>query len=340
MTVINQAELDELSRLDQVLMWSIISINASNLDGRNNYISDNAVIRAESRDYIQWSVVQDEQGNGRFVFTALLPIVNPHPLKNKVSIIDRIMSYSPYDPDMLTESGITGYGETMPDLPPWIDTTEKLLAACALRATTVCKLAPLATGTQAFINSIRSQYWGSCQYQITDSAYGSKMMITGYLTLNWHTYLRGKSLIQCLDPIPAHASNINCNFPSIAELFNVPDINIGLPAPELIDLLPVGDYKLPPGGAFGGAISIDTEDTSAESLIDAYGQRFFIDDAVPDWYMQESNIETFVMGFTTITVTGDDAKAPQLIESLPTCKEQDPSIASYGKSPLISILTK
>lgn len=196
MTVINQAELDELSRLDQVLMWSIISINASNLDSRNNYISDNAAIREESKDYIKWSVVQDDKGNGQFIFSALLPIVNPHPLQDKVSILDRVWSYSPYDPNMLTESGITGYGEGVSGLPLWIDTTEKLLAFCAVRATHLCKLARLVRGSEAFMNSLRTNYWGSCQYEITDSAYGSQMMITGYLTLNWNSYLKGQSLIR------------------------------------------------------------------------------------------------------------------------------------------------
>jgi hypothetical protein len=340
MTVINQAELDELIRLDQVLMWSIISINASNLDARNNYISDNAAIRAESADYITWQVGQDESGNGRFTFTALLPIVNPQPLQDKNSILDRVWSYSPYDPNMITEAGITGYGEGISGLPVWIDTTEKLLAFAAVRAAKVCKLAPLITGTEELINSIKRQYWGNCQYQITDSAYGSQMTITGYLTIDWNKYLKGKSLIKCLDPWEGHASDINCNFPSITELFNIAAVDLDLPVDELIALIPAGAFGLPPGA--GTAIEISVEQSSAEYLIDSYGQNFFIDDALPDWYRDIINnppqLQVFNNGLGNISSA--DAQAPKLIESLPICKEQDPAVVNYGRSPLAAVLGK
>jgi hypothetical protein len=319
-------------------MWSIISINASNLDARNNYISDNAAIRAESKDYIQWSVVQDESGNGRFIFTALLPIVNPHPLQDKNSILDRVWSYSPFDPNLLTESGITGFGEGISGLPFWIDTTEKLLAFAAVRAAKVCKLAPLITGTEALINSIKRQYWGSCQYQITDSAYGSQMTITGYLTIDWYKYVNGKSLIRCLDPYAGHASDINCNFPSITTLFNIAAIDLELPVEQLIPLIPVGAYGLPPGG--GAGIEMSVQQSSAEYLIDSYGQNYFIDDALPDWYRDIINnpppLQTFVSGLGN--VSSPDAQAPRIIESLPICKEQDPAVVNYGKSPLAAVL--
>jgi hypothetical protein len=339
MTVINQAELDELIRLDQVLMWSIISINASNLDGRNNYISDNAAIRAESKDYISWKVVQDDKGNGRFTFTALLPIVNPHPLKNKVSILDRVWSYSPFDPNLQTEAGISGFGQGVGSIPIWVDTTEKLLALCAVRATMVCKLAPLITGPAEFINSIRSQYWGSCQYQIEDSAYGSQMVITGYLTIDWYKYLKGYSLIRCLDPFVGHATDISCNFPDLTSLFSITAVDLELPLEEIIPLVPVGGFALPPGGQ-GGAVIVG-EDNSAESLIDSYGQSYFIEDVVPDWYMNSSlKLEIFRSSSYGDNQSPADSKAPKLIESLPICKEQDPDVVNYGKSPLATVLSK
>ena len=338
MTVINQAELDELIRLDQVLMWSIISINASNLDGRNNYISDNAAIRAESADYITWQIVQDEAGNGRFTFTALLPIVNPHPLQHKNSILDRVWSYSPFDPNLLTESGIRGYGQGVGGLPFWIDTTEKLLAHCAVNAAKISKLAPLVRGTEEFINSLRRQYWGSCQYQITDSAYGSQMSITGYLTIDWYKYMGGRSLIACLDPFEDHASDVNCNFPDIVTLFgNAVDLN--LPVERIIPLIPVGAFGFPPGGG-KLAVEITAEQNSAEALIDSYGQNYFIDDALPDWYRDIINnppqLQTFSNGLGS--VSSADAQAPRIIESLPICKEQDPAVVNYGKSPLAAVL--
>ncbi len=338
MTVINQSELDELIRLDQVLMWSIMSINASNLDPRNNNISDNAAIRAESRDYIRWDVVQDEAGNGRFMFTALLPINNPHPLKDKVSILDRVWSYSPFDPDMQTEAGISGYGQGVGSIPIWVNTTEKLLALCAVKATIISKLAPLVRGTAEFISEIRSNLWGSCQYQITDSAYGSQMTITGYLTIDWAKYLRGKSLIKCLDPFVGHASDINCNFPDMATLFGG-TVDLELPIEDLIPLVPAGDFKIPVSG--GGAVEIAGELNSAEGLIDSYSQNYFIDDALPDWYRDAiNNPPQLQIGDGLGSVSSADSKAPKLIESLPVCKEQDPSVVNYGRSPLAAVLGK
>jgi hypothetical protein len=342
MTVINQSELAELTKLDQVLMWSIISINASNLDSRNTNISDNAAIRAESKDYITWQVVQDDQGNGRFTFTALLPIVNPHPLEDKINLLSRVWSYSPFDPDMRTEAGIVGYGTNKPILPSWIDTVEKLLAYVAIWGSKISKLAPLVTGTLEFINSIGSNHWGNCQYQITDSAYGSQMTITGYLTINWHTYLLGGSLIRCLNPFDNQASDVSCNFPDLGVLWSVPEVDLNLPVEDLLLLMPRGGFGVPITGHSPRDISL--EDSTAQSIIDQYGQNYFIDDTVPSWYKDiidnPPHLQTLVNAGTTITINGQDSKAPKIIESLPICKEQDPAVVNYGRSPLSSILGK
>ena len=341
MTVINQAELAELSRLDQILMWSIISINASNLDARNKNISDNAAIREESKDYIQWQVVQDEKGDGRFTFTALLPIVNPHPLKDKVSILSRVWSYSPYDPDIQTEAGILGYGWGVPELPEWIETTEHLLAYFAVLASKITKLVPYIRGTQAFVDSIKRQYWGDCQYQITDSAYGSQMTITGYLTLNWRTYINGGSLIRCLNPPDEDASFVNCNFPDLLEVWNLPVLDLILPVQPI--LVSVNDTNTGvPVPQLSLGVGIEGEDNSAEGLINSYSQSYFIDDALPDWYKDAIDNPPLLQIFNTGigNMGSNDAQPPKLIESLPICKEQDPSVVSYGRSPLATVLRK
>lgn len=337
MTVINQSELDELSRLDQILMWSIISINASNLDGRNSYVSDNAAIREESKDYIQWQVVQDDQGAGKFTFTALLPIVNPHPLQDKVSLLSRVWSYSPYDPNIETEAGILGYGWGVPPMPDWVETTEQLLAYVAVLASKIVKLAPKIQGSQSFVNSIMPKYWGDCQYQITDSAYGSQMTITGYLTLNWKTYINGGSLIRCLNPPLADASGVNCNFPDLLEIWGVPALDLDLPVETILASVPNVGVPIPSPSPI-----IEGDPGSAEELINSYGQSYFLDDALPDWYRDAIEnpppLQTLVSGFGNIG--SNDAKAPKIIESLPICKEQDPSVVSYGRSPLATILGK
>lgn len=339
MTVINQDELDQLSTLDQILMWSIISINASNLDGRNTYISDNAAIREESKDFITWQVVQDDSGGGRFVFNALLPIVNPHPLQDKDSLLSRVWSYSPYDPDLITEDGITGYGWGVPPIPDWIDTTEKLLAYVAVLGSKIVKLAPLVRGSAGFIASVKPQYWANCQYQITDSAYGSQMTITGYLTIDWKTYINGGSLIRCLNPSPIYASSINCNFPDLANHWGVQQAAIDLDLPVKDILASVNNSGTPIPINVG--VIIEGDPDSAENLIDSYGQRYFVDDALPDWYKDAidnpPNLQIFTTGFGSISP--QDSQAPKIIESLPICKEQDASVISYGKSPLAKVLS-
>jgi hypothetical protein len=325
MTVINQSELAELTTLDQVLMWSIVSINASNLDSRNNYISDNAAIRAESANYIQWSVTQDDNGRGKFIYTALLPVVNPHPLKNKNSIIEKILSYSPFDPDMQTESGINGYGFQLPNLPAWIQTTEQILAYAGVIASQISKYAFMTTGDNAFWENIHPEYWAECQYKISDSAYGGSMILTGTLSIDWHSYLNGRSLIECLNAYQPHASDVNCNFPQLKLLWAVNDVDIFAPPIDVFPLIPLtGPIIVTDGGAI-----LNTED-GAGGLIDSYSQSYFNDGMVPPWLLQAiedpSSSVNQITGGTNVT----GSTTPQLIESLPVCKEQDPSMASYA----------
>jgi hypothetical protein len=337
MTVINVSELSQLSTLDEGLMWSIMSITASNLDPRNNYISDNAAIRAESKDYVSWQLIQDDKGQGKFTFSALLPIVNLHPLQDKPSLLSRIWSYSPYDPSMIVDVGSIGWGWKIPVLPTWLDSTEQLLAVLAVLASKISQYALLTQGTDLFVESVKSEYWGNCQYQITDSPYNSQMIITGYLTIDWDTYLQGGSLIRCLQPYVGHASNVNCNFPDLAELWDLPSVDIDLPVAEILPLVPLGTHGFTNGG---GRIML--AESSAEALIDSYNQFTFNYDAVPDWYRNaiDDNEESQQNRSKTPVVNNPDAETPQIIESLPICKEQDASIVSYGKSPLATILGK
>jgi hypothetical protein len=319
MTIINESELAQLTTLDAVLMWSIVSINASNLDSRNNYISDNAAIRAESKDYISWSVSQDDKGLGRFIFSALLPLVNPNPFKDKQSIIERIWSYSPFDPTLEMDIQSNGYGWQLPAIPIWVDTTEHVLAYCAVLGSAIAKYARLTRGDQSFWAGIHSEYWADLQYSISDTPYGGQMIVTGYLSIDWNTYLEGKSLLTCLNPYSGHASDINCNFPNLMQLWNVADVDISLPAEAIEPLIPsTGDLVV------GGI--------SAEALIDSYSDSNFLDEAVPSWYTEA--LENYQSQSESFANTSADIgnKTPKLIESLAICKEQDPEIITFTVS--------
>jgi hypothetical protein len=319
MTVINQQELDQLTRLDQAIMWAIISINASNLDSRNSYISDNAAIRAESKDYIAWSVTQDDSGNGRFVFSALLPIVNPHPLQDKLSLLERIWSYSPYDPDIKTESGIDGYGYLLPSIPSWADTTERLLAYLCILATKISKYAKKTKGDAAYWSPIYPKYWANCQYTISDTPYGGEMTITGWLSINWASYLQGQSLIRCLNPYAGHANDINCNFPDLAQLWSVAAVDLDSPVEEIESIIPsTGDTT--------------STGVSAEDLIDSYSDDNYIDEATPNWYIRSLEIYQDSSTSSSNSDASIGSTTPQTIESLTICKEQDPEIISFSVS--------
>jgi hypothetical protein len=319
LTIINESELAELSTLDQVLMWSIVSINASNLDSRNNYISDNAAIRAESKDYISWSVVQDDKGNGKFVFSALLPVVNPHPLNDKRSIVERIWSYSPFDPTLQIAPAIAGYGWQIPTIPIWVDTTERLLAHVAIIATTIAKYARLTKLDDAAWANIHTEYWADCQYSISDTPYGGQMTVTGYLSIDWNAYISGKSLLKCLNPYIGHASDINCNFPNLMQLWNVGNVDISLPYQDLIPLIPATGRLI-----FG--------EDSAQGLIDSYSGAYFLDEAVPDWYTEALDNYQNEADNSSNTSADIGNTTPKLIESLSICKEQDPEIISFAVS--------
>ena len=229
----------------------------------------------------------------------------------------------------------------MPDLPAWITTTEHLLAHVAVLASKITKLAPKIKGTQAFVDSIKRQYWGDCQYQITDSAYGSQMTITGYLTLNWHTFINGGSLIRCLNPPRQDASFVNCNFPDLLEVWNLPLLDLVLPVEEILASVTSVNtgVSIPPLSA---GVDIVGEENSAEGLINSYGQSYFLDDALPDWYKDAIDNPPSLQsaGSGLGNVDSKDANAPKIIESLPICKEQDPSVVSYGRSPLATVLGK
>lgn len=128
MTKINYTELSNIQYVDQALVWCVVELEHSNHHPNNFYLYDNAAIRAESKDFVSWQVLQDDEGNGQFIFTGLLPIRNPHPLLEERSILECVKSYTEY---LVVDELITfptgGYGMLLPAIPIYIDSMEKLL---------------------------------------------------------------------------------------------------------------------------------------------------------------------------------------------------------------------
>jgi hypothetical protein len=329
MTILNTAELSKLTRLDQVLMWAIACINKANLDPKNTYISDNAGIRAESADYIQWSVTRDDKGNGKFVFSALLPLVGINPFIDKTSLLQTIYSYSPFPAVLGVASGIVGYGMPKPAIPIWVDTTERLLAYIAIIATKVGKYARATKKSATEWANIHNEYWADCQYSISQSGTSGQMTISGQMWIDWDKYESGQSLIKCLIPPTARASHVSCNFPDLAQLWSVlpTAVDLNLPAFQIAQIIP------------STGVTIQGEDISAEDLIQSYYQTTYLERETPQWYLDALNGVS--NNDSTNNASGSIGNAtPQLIESLEICKEQDPELANYGRKPLEQAIGK
>jgi hypothetical protein len=128
MTKINQAELAQIKYVDQALMWCVIELEHANHHPDNFYLSDNAAVRADAVNFVSWAVIQDDAGNGQFVYNALLPIYNPHPMLEQRSIIDCVKSYTIFQlPGEQITYPVGGKGMLLPSIPTYIDTMEKLL---------------------------------------------------------------------------------------------------------------------------------------------------------------------------------------------------------------------
>jgi hypothetical protein len=110
------------------LMWCVIELEHANHHPDNLYLSDNASVRAESVDFVSWAVIQDESGNGQFVYNALLPLYNPHPMLQQQSIIECVKSYTVFQlPGEQITYPVGGKGMLLPTIPTYIDSMEKLL---------------------------------------------------------------------------------------------------------------------------------------------------------------------------------------------------------------------
>jgi hypothetical protein len=128
MTKINRNELEQIQYVDQALMWCVIELEHANHHPDNTQLSDNAAVRADAVNFVSWAVIQDDTGNGQFVYNALLPLYNPHPLLQQQSIIECVKSYTVFQlPGEQITYPTGGKGMLLPTIPTYIDTIEKLL---------------------------------------------------------------------------------------------------------------------------------------------------------------------------------------------------------------------
>lgn len=129
MTYINITELAQIKTLDQGIVWAVISLHKANTHPLNTWYSDNATIRTEvAKNLSNWSVKQDEQGIGKFTFSALMPILDPDPMVAQEDICEVIKSYSGFTlTDQNLDPPLFSKGFPMPALPAYIQTMEQVL---------------------------------------------------------------------------------------------------------------------------------------------------------------------------------------------------------------------
>jgi hypothetical protein len=129
MTQINYTELALLKTLDQGIVWAVLSLHRANTDPTNVWYSDNASVRQTvAKNLVNWRIGQDDEGIGRFTFSAMMPLVDKDPMVNQADVCEIIKSYSAFLLiDQLIDPPTSTKGFPMPPLPAYVETMEQLL---------------------------------------------------------------------------------------------------------------------------------------------------------------------------------------------------------------------
>lgn len=129
MTQINTTELSMLQTLDQGILWAVLSLHRANTDPTNVWYSDNAAVRQTvAKNLVNWSIRQNQEGIGKFAFSAVMPLLDRDPMTNQDDICQVIKSYSAFllTSQLLDPPG-SSKGFPMPPLPDYVETMEQLL---------------------------------------------------------------------------------------------------------------------------------------------------------------------------------------------------------------------
>jgi hypothetical protein len=82
MTRINWDEVEQLSRLDEIIAYSIITLQEAYTEPQNDDFDNNIAINDVS-DWIRWEIAYDEQGRAFFRYAASLYVVDRTPLADR-----------------------------------------------------------------------------------------------------------------------------------------------------------------------------------------------------------------------------------------------------------------
>jgi hypothetical protein len=130
MTRINWAEVHELTRLDEIVAYSIITLQEAYTAPQNDDLD--VATKADVSDWIRWEIAYDEQGRAFFRYAASLYVVDRSPMAD-LDFLSLINSPTKWLVNHSSVSIESRMGDTslkinpLTDIPPEVNTMEKLL---------------------------------------------------------------------------------------------------------------------------------------------------------------------------------------------------------------------
>jgi hypothetical protein len=130
MTRINWDEVHELKRLDEIIAYSIITLEEAYTAPNNDDLD--SVTKNDVHDWVRWEIAYDEKGRAYFRYAASLYVVDKHPMAD-ADMLSLIHSPTKWLVNHASLSIDPRVGDTsleintLLDIPPEVTTMEKLL---------------------------------------------------------------------------------------------------------------------------------------------------------------------------------------------------------------------
>jgi hypothetical protein len=130
MTRINWVEVYQLKRLDEIIAYSIVTLEEAYTAPNNDDLD--SVTKADIRDWVRWEIAYDEQGRAFFRYAASLYVVDRHPLGD-LDFLELINAPTKWLVNhaglgiQIRSSDTSLKINTRSDIPPQVTSMEKLL---------------------------------------------------------------------------------------------------------------------------------------------------------------------------------------------------------------------
>jgi hypothetical protein len=130
MTRINWDEVHELKRLDEIIAYSIITLQEAYTAPNNEDLD--TITKADIHDWVRWEITYDEQGRAFFVYAASLYVVDKSPLGDLdfLALINAptkwLVNHASVSIDLRTDDTSLKI-DTLADIPTEVKSMEQLL---------------------------------------------------------------------------------------------------------------------------------------------------------------------------------------------------------------------